>query len=48
MTKGHLIKKMQARPEGLYRVKGFVPAPDGMLELHVVGYYVETRPSRMT
>ncbi|WP_420587287.1 CobW family GTP-binding protein [Ruegeria sp.] len=48
MTRDQLMAKMQVRPEGLYRIKGFVPAPDGMLELHVVGSYVETRASQTT
>jgi len=48
MTKQQLVAKMQVRPHGLYRIKGFVPTPAGMLELHVVGSFIETRASQAT
>ena len=38
--------KLSARPEGLYRLKGFVLTDDGGYEVQVVGRYVEARPAR--
>lgn len=35
--------KLEARPEGLYRLKGFVQTTGGGYELHVVGTNVEAR-----
>lgn len=35
--------KLEARPEGLYRLKGFVQTSGGGYELHVVGQNVEAR-----
>ncbi|MGR3761544.1 CobW family GTP-binding protein [Roseobacteraceae bacterium NS-SX3] len=35
--------KLAARPEGLYRMKGFVLTTGGAYELHVVGRHVEAR-----
>lgn len=37
--------KLNARPDGLYRLKGFVLTDDGPYEIHVVGQYVEARRS---
>lgn len=34
---------LQHRPEGLYRLKGFVQTDDGAYEVHVVGQYVQAR-----
>jgi len=45
MSKEQVKVRLQARPEGLYRVKGFIDGPDGMLEVHVVGKHVEIRRS---
>lgn len=36
-----LRQKLARRPAGLYRVKGFVPGPDGMLAVQVVGSSIE-------
>ncbi|KUP92793.1 CobW family GTP-binding protein [Tritonibacter horizontis] len=35
--------KLAARPEGLYRMKGFVLTSGGAYELHIVGRHVEAR-----
>ncbi len=35
--------KLNNRPEGLYRLKGFVRTNDGGYEVHVVGRYVQAR-----
>ena len=44
-----LMAKLAARPAGLYRVKGFVPSPEGgMWEVQVVGKSVEVTASDYT
>lgn len=45
LTRKELQDRLSARPEGLYRVKGFVDGPDGMHEVHVVGKHVDIRNS---
>ena len=35
--------KLEQRPEGMYRLKGFVQTNGGSYELHVVGRQVEAR-----
>ena len=39
-----LREKLARRPAGLYRVKGFVPGPDGMLAVQVVGSSIDIAP----
>lgn len=39
--------KLNTRPDGLYRLKGFVLTNDGAYEVHVVGRYVEARRAPM-
>lgn len=34
---------LETRPEGLYRLKGFVQTNDGAYEIHVVGQYVQAK-----
>ncbi|WP_353618767.1 CobW family GTP-binding protein [Tropicibacter sp. R16_0] len=46
--RAELMERLAARPEGLYRVKGFVAGPDGMHEVHVVGKHVDIRASTAT
>ncbi|MCV6584258.1 MAG: GTP-binding protein [Marinibacterium sp.] len=45
MTRDALRARLATRPDGIYRVKGFVPAPDGMWEVQAVGSEVDIRPS---
>ncbi|GAB5437000.1 CobW family GTP-binding protein [Falsiruegeria mediterranea] len=47
-ARSELRGRLAARPEGLYRVKGFVAGPDGMHEVHVVGKHVDVRASTAT
>ncbi|MGR3802603.1 CobW family GTP-binding protein [Marinibacterium profundimaris] len=35
--------KLNGRPEGLYRLKGFVQTTDGAYEIHAVGRYLEAK-----
>ncbi len=46
MSRAGLLDRLMARPYGLYRLKGFVPSPEGMLEVHVVGDHHDIRPSQ--
>jgi len=46
MSRADLLNRLRARPYGLYRFKGFVPSPEGMLEIHVVGDHHDIRPSQ--
>lgn len=39
-------EKLQTRPEGLYRLKGFVLTDDGGYEVHIVGRYVSARRAK--
>lgn len=39
-------EKLESRPEGLYRLKGFVLTDDGGYEVHVVGRYVSARRAK--
>jgi hypothetical protein len=39
---------LQARPEGLFRAKGFVQFPGGTFMLHTVGSYVSFTPVEPT
>lgn len=48
MSREQVKARLQDRPEGLYRVKGFVDGPDGMLEVHVVGKHMDIRSSTAT
>lgn len=48
MSREQVKARLQNRPEGLYRVKGFVDGPEGMLEVHVVGKHVDIRSSNAT
>lgn len=41
-----LDRKLAARPEGLYRLKGFVRTEDGPCEVQVVGGHSEIRPAK--
>ncbi|TNF59298.1 MAG: GTP-binding protein [Rhodobacteraceae bacterium] len=43
VSRAALVDKLSARPEGLYRLKGFVLTDDGGCEVQVVGRYVEAR-----
>ncbi|WP_306432339.1 GTP-binding protein [Tropicibacter sp. Alg240-R139] len=45
LTRSELKARLTARPDGLYRVKGFVAGPDGMNEVHVVGKHLDVRAS---
>lgn len=36
-------EKLASRPEGMYRLKGFIKTDDGGYAVHVVGQYVEAR-----
>ena len=46
LNRAALGDKLAARPEGLYRFKGFVLTDDGPYEVHVVGRYVQARRAR--
>ena len=48
MELGVLQDKLARRPAGLYRVKGFVPGPDGMFAVQVVGQSIDITPSDAT
>lgn len=48
MSRNAVMARLAERPERLYRVKGFVHGPDGMLEIHVVGKHVDVRNSTAT
>jgi G3E family GTPase len=41
-----LGRKLACRPEGLYRLKGFVQTNAGAYEVHVVGRYVQAKPTQ--
>jgi hypothetical protein len=43
ISRAAMGEKLQARPEGLYRLKGFVLTDDGGYEVHIVGRYVSAR-----
>ena len=43
MDRRALGDKLADRPEGLYRMKGFVLTSGGAYELHIVGRHVEAR-----
>lgn len=43
ISRAAMGEKLQARPEGLYRLKGFVLTDDGGYEVHIVGQYVSAR-----
>lgn len=45
MSCAALEEKLSRRPDHLFHVKGLVPGPDGMIELHVVGRTVDLRAS---
>lgn len=38
--------KLEARPEGLYRLKGFVLTTDGAYEIHAVGRFMQARRTK--
>ncbi|NDW43922.1 GTP-binding protein [Ruegeria sp. PrR005] len=46
MTRDALRDKLSTRPAAIYRLKGFIPGPDGMTEVHVVGAHADLRPSQ--
>ncbi len=43
LSHAELKEKLADRPAGLYRLKGFVPGPDGLFEVHVVGRHTDIR-----
>jgi G3E family GTPase len=43
LSREALGERLQARPPGLYRLKGFIRTDDGRYEVHVVGRHVEAR-----
>jgi len=45
MSEDRLAQALAARPPGLYRIKGFVAAPQGQWIVSVVGRVVEIKPS---
>ena len=38
-----MLEELNGRPEGLYRLKGFVQTTDGAYEIHAVGRYLEAK-----
>ncbi len=46
ISRAAMGEKLAARPEGLYRMKGFVLTDDGAYEVHVVGQFVQARRTR--
>ncbi|SDC17826.1 CobW family GTP-binding protein [Ruegeria marina] len=46
MSRTALRDKLNMRPAGIYRLKGFVPGSDGMTEVHVVGTHADLRPAQ--
>ncbi|MCY4300354.1 MAG: GTP-binding protein [Aestuariivita sp.] len=48
MSRADLLDRLMARPHDLYRLKGFVPSSEGMLEVHVVGNHHDIRSSQNT
>ncbi len=45
LNRAQIETKIRNRPDGLYRVKGFVSGPDGTFEIHCVGTHTEIRTS---
>jgi len=48
MTATDIKTKLRNRPEGIYRVKGFMDGNDGAYEIQAVGRYIEVRPTSNT
>ncbi len=43
ISRAAMGEKLETRPEGLYRLKGFILTDDGGYEVHVVGRYVSAK-----